>query len=137
MAKRRYSKVQWGQTGRHRRASTLSGATAFREGGNPRVPLFGHLFHTGLHRTVLELEQVETRTRAFLIRRAQNGDGFAARLLWERYRLRVASFEEVRQENQRRGLTACAAGGGTGVGPAVQPGPAVRVPETRVEDGAV
>ena len=135
MAKRRYSKILWGQTGRHRRASTLSGATPFREGENPRVHLFGHLFHTRLHPTVLELEQAETLTRAFLIRRAQSGDGFAARLLRDRYRVRVATVEELHHENQRRALDAPA--GGNRVGHEEQPRPAGRVPETRLVGGAV
>ena len=135
MRNRRYSKIQWGQTGRHRQASTLSGATPFREGGNPRVHLFGHLFHAALHRTVLELDRVETLTREFLIRRAKSGDAFAARLLRDRYRLRVATVEEVRHENRRRALEAPA--GGSGVSHPELAGPAVREPGPRIDDGAV
>lgn len=135
MRKRRYSKIQWGHTGRQRQASTLSGATPFREGGNPRVQLFSHPFHTALHQTVLELERTETLTREFLIRRAKIGDGFAARMLRDRYRVRVATVEEVRHENQRRAIDAPA--GGNGGCHDEQIGPAVRVPETRIDDGAV
>ena len=135
MRKRRDSNIQWGHTGRQRQASTLSGATPFREGGNPRVQVFSHLFHTALDRTVLELERTETLTREFLIRRAKSGDAFAARLLRDRYRVRVTTVDEVRHENQRRALDAPA--GGNGVGHDERPGPAVRVPETRLDDGAV
>jgi len=134
MRKRRYSQIQWGQTGRHRQASTLSGATPFREGGIPRVQLFSHLFHTALHRTVLELERTETLTRAFLIRRAKSGDAFAARQLRDRYRVRIATVEEVHHENQCRGLEPPA--GGKGVCHDEEPGPAVRVPVTRRDDGS-
>ena len=131
MPKRRTSKIQWGQTGRHRQAATLSGATPFREGGSPRVLLFGHQFHTALDRTVLELERAETLARAFLLRRAKQGDGFAARLLRERYHVRVATAAEVRQENQRRGLPAREAGRGTGVSHPEPPRPAGRGPALR------
>ncbi len=137
MGKRRYSKIQWGQTGRHRRASTFSGATAFREGGTPSGHLVSLRFPAGLHRTVLELERAETLTRVFLIRRAKSGDTFAARLLRDRYRVRVATVAEVRQENQRRGLTARESGAGTGVGPAEQPGRAVRGSDPRIGHGVV
>src|SRR5512143_647750 len=114
MRKRRYSKIQWGQTGRHRQASTFSGATAFREGGTPREPSFGHPFHAALDRSVLALERAETLARAFLIHWAKRGDAFAVRLLRERYRVRVATGAEVCQEDQRRGLPAREAGGATG-----------------------
>jgi len=137
MPKRRYSKIQWGQTGRHRQAATLSGATPSREGGHPREPLLGHPFHAALDRTVLELERAETLARAFLIRRAKRGEAFAVRLLRERYRVRVATGAEVCLENQRRGLTARAAAGGTGVGLPEQRGPAVGVSEPWIAAGAV
>ena len=137
MRERRSSKIQWGQTGRHRQASTLSGATPFREGGNPREPLFGHQFHTALDRTVLELERAETLARAFLIRRAKSGDAFAVQLLRDRYRVRVATGAEVHQENQRRGLTAREAGGGNGADHPEPRGLAVRVPEPRRDTGTV
>jgi hypothetical protein len=135
MRKRRDSKIQWGHTGRQRQASTLSEATPFREGGNPRVQLFSHLFHTALHQTVLELDQMETLTREFLIRRAKSGDAFAARMLRDRYRVRVATVEELHHENQRRGLEAPA--GRNGGSHDEQPGPAVRGPDPRIDDGAV
>ena len=135
MRKRRYSKIQWGHTGRQRHAATLSGATPFLEGDRPRVQWFSHLFHDALHRTVLELERTETLTREFLIRRAKSGDAFAARLLRDRYRVRVATVEELHHENQRRALDAPA--GGNGVGHDEQPRPAGRVPETRLDGGAV
>ena len=135
MRKRRYSKIQWGHTGRQRHAATLSGATPFLEGDRPRVQWFSHLFHDALHRTVLELERTETLTREFLIRRAKSGDGFAARMLRDRYRVRVATVEEVRHENQRRAIAAPA--GGNGGCHHEHPGPAVRGPETRIDDGAV
>ena len=137
MPKRRYSKTQWGHAGHQRQAATFSGATPFREGGNPREPLFGHQFHTALDRTVLELERAETLTRAFLIRRAKSGDAFAVQLLRDRYRVRVATGAEVHQENQRRGLTAREAGGGNGADHPEPRGLAVRVPEPRLADGAV
>jgi len=137
MGKRRYSKIQWGQTGRHREASTFSGATPFREGGSPREPLLGHQFHALLDRTVLELGRAETLTRELLLRRAKSGDAFAAGLLRDRYRVRVATVAEVHQENQRRALNARDAGGGNGAGPPEQPGPAARGSEPRINDGAV
>jgi hypothetical protein len=134
MRKRRYSQIQWGQTGRQRQASTLSGATPFREGGSPRAQSFGHAFHAGLHRTVLELDQAESLTREFLLGRAKRGDAFAARLLRDRYRLRVATAAEVRHENQRRAHQAQPEE--TGAGDSKQAGPAVQKPEARIDDGA-
>ncbi len=121
MRKRRYSKIQWGQTGRQRQASTRSGATPFREGCRPRALAFGHQFHTALERTVLDLERAETLARAFLLRRARHGDAFAVRLLRERYHVRVATGAEVRQENQRRGLPAPRAAGGIAAGGPPEP----------------
>jgi hypothetical protein len=99
------------------------------------VQLFSHLFHTALHQSVLELEQRETLTRELLIRRAKRGDAFAARMLRDRYRVRVATVEELHHENQRRGLEAPA--GRNGVCHDEQPGPPQRVPETRSDDGVV
>jgi hypothetical protein len=129
MRKHRDSKIQWGQTGRHRRAATFSGVTPCREGGPPRGRLVSPRFRPGLHRTVLELERAETLTREFLIRRAKSGDGFAARLLRDRYRLRVATLAEVRHENQRRALEAPT--GETGAGHPEQAAPAPLGPEPR------
>jgi hypothetical protein len=137
MGKRRYSKIQWGQTGRHREASTFSGATPIREGGTARTPMSGHQFHALLDRNVSEPERAETLTREFLLRRAKSGDAFAAGLLRDRYRVRVATVAEVHQENQRRALNARDAGGGNGAGPPEQPGPAARGSEPRINDGAV
>jgi len=104
MRTRRFSKIQFGQAVGHHQPPTRPGARTFRAGGAPRGPLVGPRFRPGLHRTVLELDRAETLTREFLIRRAKGGDAFAARLLRDRYRVRVATVAEVHQENQRRAL---------------------------------
>jgi hypothetical protein len=81
------------------------------------------------------MDRAETLTREFLIRRAKSGDAFAARLLRDRYRVRVATAAEVRHENRRRALEAPT--GETGVGHPEQAAPAALVPEPRRDDGAV
>ncbi len=138
MRKRRYSKIQWGQTGRQRQASTRSGATPFREGGRPRELAFGHQFHAAMERTVLDLERAERLARAFLLRRAKHGEAFAVRLLRERYHLRVATGAEVQQENQRRGLPALGVAGGIAAGgPPAPPRPVGHGPAPRGAAGVV
>jgi hypothetical protein len=129
MRNRRSAKSQWGQTGRQRQAFTPSGAPPFREEGRGRMRRIGHVFHAGLHRTVLELDRAEALTRAFLLRRAKSGDAFAARLLRDRYRLRVATVAEVHQENQQRALNTPR--GEAGVGPPEEPAPVGGVLESR------